>query len=152
MDSFKLINWILEVSFASELRKKKATKFRWTNILFLFPWLPLKMFLLSLFYFCPPISSMSLPTHHPACPHRPSTFLWSFLSLSFVLTMPTMFLLLCAALVILGPVHGATLRNKEKWKPLNNPRNRDLVRTYTGACWAAGWSWHHSGFLHNALH
>ncbi|XP_039700257.1 uncharacterized protein C2orf66 homolog [Pteropus medius] len=72
MDSFKLINWILEVSFASELRKKKATKF------------------------------------------------------SFVLTMPTMFLLLCAALVILGPVHGATLRNKEKWKPLNNPRNRDL--------------------------
>ncbi|XP_037377772.1 uncharacterized protein C2orf66 homolog [Talpa occidentalis] len=43
--------------------------------------------------------------------------------------MPKAFLWLCVALllcVLLGPVHGATLRNKEKWKPLNNPRNRDL--------------------------
>ncbi|KAM7105818.1 uncharacterized protein C2orf66 homolog [Molossus nigricans] len=40
--------------------------------------------------------------------------------------MPKAFLLLCVALVLLGPIHGATLRNKEKWKPLNNPRNRDL--------------------------
>nr|KAF6493921.1 hypothetical protein HJG63_001842 [Rousettus aegyptiacus] len=40
--------------------------------------------------------------------------------------MPTMFPLLYVALVLLGPAHGATLRNKEKWKPLNNPRNRDL--------------------------
>lgn len=32
------------------------------------------MFLLSLFYFCPPFSSMSLPAPHT---HWPSTFLWS---------------------------------------------------------------------------
>ncbi|XP_003253926.1 uncharacterized protein C2orf66 homolog [Nomascus leucogenys] len=35
-------------------------------------------------------------------------------------------LLLCVALVLLGHVNGATLRNEDKWKPLNNPRNRDL--------------------------
>nr|XP_019596853.1 PREDICTED: uncharacterized protein C2orf66 homolog [Rhinolophus sinicus] len=40
-------------------------------------------------------------------------------------TMPKAFLLLCVALVLLGPVHGA-MRNTEKWKPLSNPRNRDL--------------------------
>ncbi|KAM5326603.1 uncharacterized protein C2orf66 homolog [Glossophaga mutica] len=40
--------------------------------------------------------------------------------------MPKAFLLLCVALVLLGPIHGDTLRNKEQWKPLNNPRNRDL--------------------------
>ncbi|KAM9664728.1 uncharacterized protein C2orf66 homolog [Trichechus inunguis] len=33
---------------------------------------------------------------------------------------------LCVALVVCGHAQGATLRNKEKWKPLNNPRNRDL--------------------------
>ncbi|XP_023618879.1 LOW QUALITY PROTEIN: uncharacterized protein C2orf66 homolog [Myotis lucifugus] len=41
-------------------------------------------------------------------------------------TMPKAFLLLSAALVLLGPVHGATLRNQDTWKPLSNPRNRDL--------------------------
>ncbi|KAF5910615.1 hypothetical protein HPG69_004703 [Diceros bicornis minor] len=41
-------------------------------------------------------------------------------------TMPKAFLLLCVALVLLGLVHGATLRNEEKWKSLNNPRNREL--------------------------
>ncbi|KAF3824261.1 hypothetical protein GH733_008546 [Mirounga leonina] len=41
-------------------------------------------------------------------------------------TMPKAFLLLCVALVLFGLVHGATLRNEEKWKSLNNPRNRDL--------------------------
>ncbi|XP_045689709.1 uncharacterized protein C2orf66 homolog [Phyllostomus hastatus] len=40
--------------------------------------------------------------------------------------MPKPFLLLCMALVLLGPIHGDTLRNKEQWKPLKNPRNRDL--------------------------
>ncbi|KAM5264996.1 uncharacterized protein C2orf66 homolog isoform 2-T3 [Hipposideros larvatus] len=40
--------------------------------------------------------------------------------------MSKAFLLLCVALVLLGPMHGAMLRNTEKWKPLNNPRNRDL--------------------------
>ncbi|XP_039104880.1 uncharacterized protein C2orf66 homolog [Hyaena hyaena] len=40
--------------------------------------------------------------------------------------MPTALLLLCVALVLLGPVHGATARNEEKWKSLNNPRNREL--------------------------
>ncbi|XP_007951344.2 uncharacterized protein C2orf66 homolog [Orycteropus afer afer] len=35
-------------------------------------------------------------------------------------------LLLCVTLVLSGHAHGATLRNEEKWKPLNNPRNRDL--------------------------
>ncbi|XP_047300293.1 uncharacterized protein C2orf66 isoform X1 [Homo sapiens] len=35
-------------------------------------------------------------------------------------------LLLCVALVLLGHVNGATVRNEDKWKPLNNPRNRDL--------------------------
>ncbi|XP_037598003.1 uncharacterized protein C2orf66 homolog [Cebus imitator] len=35
-------------------------------------------------------------------------------------------LLLRVALVLFGHVHGATLRNEDKWKPLNNPRNRDL--------------------------
>ncbi|EPY77260.1 hypothetical protein CB1_001282005 [Camelus ferus] len=40
--------------------------------------------------------------------------------------MPRAFLLLCVSLVFLGLVHGAILRNKEKWKPLNNPRNWDL--------------------------
>ncbi|XP_037706364.1 uncharacterized protein C2orf66 homolog [Choloepus didactylus] len=32
---------------------------------------------------------------------------------------------LCVALMLLGHMQGATVRN-EKWKPLNNPRNRDL--------------------------
>uniref|UniRef100_A0A8D0NPS8 Uncharacterized protein n=1 Tax=Sus scrofa TaxID=9823 RepID=A0A8D0NPS8_PIG len=41
-------------------------------------------------------------------------------------TMPKAFLLLCVAVVLPGLVHGAMLRNEEKWKPLNNPRNRDL--------------------------
>uniref|UniRef100_A0A8D0VK05 Uncharacterized protein n=1 Tax=Sus scrofa TaxID=9823 RepID=A0A8D0VK05_PIG len=41
-------------------------------------------------------------------------------------TMPKAFLLLCVAVVLSGLVHGAMLRNEEKWKPLNNPRNRDL--------------------------
>ncbi|XP_070277849.1 uncharacterized protein C2orf66 homolog isoform X2 [Myotis yumanensis] len=40
--------------------------------------------------------------------------------------MPKAFLLLSAALVLLGPVHGATLRDQDTWKPLSNPRNRDL--------------------------
>ncbi|XP_036276719.1 uncharacterized protein C2orf66 homolog [Pipistrellus kuhlii] len=40
--------------------------------------------------------------------------------------MPGALLLLSAALVLLGPVHGATLRSKETWKPLSNPQNRDL--------------------------
>ncbi|XP_026345285.2 uncharacterized protein C2orf66 homolog [Ursus arctos] len=40
--------------------------------------------------------------------------------------MPKAFLLLCVALVLFGLVHGATLRNKDNWKSLNNPRNRDL--------------------------
>ncbi|KAM6178069.1 uncharacterized protein C2orf66 homolog [Rhynchocyon petersi] len=35
-------------------------------------------------------------------------------------------LLLCVVLVCCGQAHGATVRNEEKWKPLNNPRNRDL--------------------------
>ncbi|KAM8792333.1 LOW QUALITY PROTEIN: uncharacterized protein C2orf66 homolog [Rhynchonycteris naso] len=39
--------------------------------------------------------------------------------------MPKAFLLLCVVLVLLGPVHGATLRNRKK-KPLNDPGNRDL--------------------------
>ncbi|XP_034510783.1 uncharacterized protein C2orf66 homolog [Ailuropoda melanoleuca] len=46
--------------------------------------------------------------------------------LQFHPTMPKAFLLLCVALVLFGLVHGATLRNKENWKSLNNPRNRDL--------------------------
>ncbi|XP_004393575.1 PREDICTED: uncharacterized protein C2orf66 homolog [Odobenus rosmarus divergens] len=41
-------------------------------------------------------------------------------------TMPKAFLQLWVALVLSGLVHGATLRNEEKWKSLNNPRNRDL--------------------------
>ena len=41
-------------------------------------------------------------------------------------------LLLCVALVLLGHVNGATVRNEDKWKPLNNPGNRDLVRTRLG--------------------
>nr|XP_044624061.1 uncharacterized protein C2orf66 homolog [Equus asinus] len=40
--------------------------------------------------------------------------------------MPKACLLLCVALVPLGLVHGVMLRNEEKWKSLNNPRNRDL--------------------------
>ncbi|XP_006878987.1 PREDICTED: uncharacterized protein C2orf66 homolog [Elephantulus edwardii] len=35
-------------------------------------------------------------------------------------------LLLGVSLVLFAHVHGATMRNEEKWKPLNNPRNRDL--------------------------
>ncbi|KAM5280153.1 uncharacterized protein C2orf66 homolog [Ctenodactylus gundi] len=35
-------------------------------------------------------------------------------------------LLLCSALVLVGHTQGATLRNKDTWKPLSNPRNRDL--------------------------
>ncbi|XP_044890135.1 uncharacterized protein C2orf66 homolog isoform X2 [Felis catus] len=41
-------------------------------------------------------------------------------------TMPKALLLLCVVLVLLGLVPGATVRNGEKWKPLNNPRNREL--------------------------
>ncbi|XP_073074537.1 uncharacterized protein C2orf66-like isoform X3 [Manis javanica] len=40
--------------------------------------------------------------------------------------MPKAFLLLCVGLALLGLAHGAMLRNEEKWKPRNNPRNRDL--------------------------
>ncbi|XP_021019404.1 uncharacterized protein C2orf66 homolog [Mus caroli] len=35
-------------------------------------------------------------------------------------------LLLLAALVLTSHVHGATLRNEDTWKPLSNPRNREL--------------------------
>nr|XP_020747467.1 uncharacterized protein C2orf66 homolog isoform X1 [Odocoileus virginianus texanus] len=68
----------------------------------------------------------------------PSLFLFSSHSLSgrrhsLVLpftqlpsTMPKAFLLLAGALVLPGLVQGAMLRNEEKWKPLNIPRNRDL--------------------------
>uniref|UniRef100_G1U9Q5 Chromosome 2 open reading frame 66 n=2 Tax=Oryctolagus cuniculus TaxID=9986 RepID=G1U9Q5_RABIT len=35
-------------------------------------------------------------------------------------------LLLCVALGLIGPVYGNALRNEDKWKPLSNPRNRDL--------------------------
>uniref|UniRef100_A0A4W2DIF9 Chromosome 2 open reading frame 66 n=3 Tax=Bos TaxID=9903 RepID=A0A4W2DIF9_BOBOX len=41
-------------------------------------------------------------------------------------TMPKAFLLLAGALVLPGLVQGVMLRNEEKWKPLNIPRNRDL--------------------------
>ncbi|XP_073074546.1 uncharacterized protein C2orf66-like isoform X1 [Manis javanica] len=40
--------------------------------------------------------------------------------------MPKAFLLLCVGLALLGLAHGHMLRNEEKWKPRNNPRNRDL--------------------------
>nr|XP_023447499.2 uncharacterized protein C2orf66 homolog [Dasypus novemcinctus] len=40
--------------------------------------------------------------------------------------MPKALLPLYVALILLGLTHGTTLRNEEKWKPLNNPRNRDL--------------------------
>ncbi|XP_045053950.1 uncharacterized protein C2orf66 homolog [Desmodus rotundus] len=40
--------------------------------------------------------------------------------------MPKALALLCVALVLLGPLHGDPLRDKEQWKPLNNPRNREL--------------------------
>ncbi|KAB1278922.1 Uncharacterized protein Cadr_000007281 [Camelus dromedarius] len=81
------------------------------------------MFPLSLFYFCPPFP-LSLSFNL-------SLFLVINISLilrftQFHFTMPRAFLLLCVALVFLGLVHGAILRNKEKWKPLNNPRNWDL--------------------------
>ncbi|EHB01574.1 hypothetical protein GW7_11603, partial [Heterocephalus glaber] len=35
-------------------------------------------------------------------------------------------LLLCVALVLPGRVLGATLRKDDSWKPLSNPRNRNL--------------------------
>ncbi|XP_052605416.1 uncharacterized protein C2orf66 homolog isoform X1 [Peromyscus californicus insignis] len=35
-------------------------------------------------------------------------------------------LLLWAALALTSHVHGAMLRNKDTWKPLSNPRNREL--------------------------
>ncbi|XP_011852579.1 PREDICTED: uncharacterized protein C2orf66 homolog [Mandrillus leucophaeus] len=49
----------------------------------------------------------------------------SFTQLHSTMTRASL-LLLCVALVLLWHVNGATLRNKDKWKPLNNPRNRDL--------------------------
>ena len=42
-------------------------------------------------------------------------------------------LLLSAALALTSHVHTATLRNEDAWKPLSNPRNRELVRRYPGA-------------------
>nr|XP_004653791.3 uncharacterized protein C2orf66 homolog [Jaculus jaculus] len=35
-------------------------------------------------------------------------------------------LLLCVALVLMDCVHGATVRHEDTWKPLSNPRNREL--------------------------
>ncbi|XP_074255425.1 uncharacterized protein C2orf66 homolog [Saimiri boliviensis] len=49
----------------------------------------------------------------------------SFTQLHSIMTIAPL-LLQRVALVLLGHVHGATLRNEDKWKPLNNPRNRDL--------------------------
>ncbi|KAL0626519.1 GPI inositol-deacylase [Plecturocebus cupreus] len=54
----------------------------------------------------------------------------SFTQFHFTMTTAPL-LLLCVALVLLGHVHGATLRNEDKWKPLNNPRNRDLAEVLT---------------------
>ncbi|XP_040827849.1 uncharacterized protein C2orf66 homolog [Ochotona curzoniae] len=34
--------------------------------------------------------------------------------------------LLFVILGLVGHVHGAVLRNEDNWKPLSNPRNRDL--------------------------
>uniref|UniRef100_A0A2K5DHA2 Chromosome 2 open reading frame 66 n=2 Tax=Aotus nancymaae TaxID=37293 RepID=A0A2K5DHA2_AOTNA len=54
-----------------------------------------------------------------------SSLVPSFTQLHSTMTTAPL-LLLCVALVLLGHVHGATLRNEDKWKPLNNSRNRDL--------------------------
>ncbi|XP_030064852.1 uncharacterized protein C2orf66 homolog [Microcaecilia unicolor] len=35
-------------------------------------------------------------------------------------------LTLCATLALLEEVHGGPINAEEKWKPLSNPRNRDL--------------------------
>lgn len=91
------------------------------------------MFLLSLFCFCSPLLlSPFLSSPLSSLP------LW-LLIFSLVLAlaqlhsaMPKAFLLLCVGLALLGLAHGAMLRNEEKWKPRNNPRNRDLVRTCSG--------------------
>ena len=95
------------------------------------------MFPLSLFYFCPPFSSLlfffSSVTPSPVID---ISLILPFTQLSS--TMPKAFLLLAGALVLPGLVQGVMLRNEEKWKPLNIPRNRDLVRTATGTFWAVG--------------
>ncbi|XP_026909913.1 uncharacterized protein C2orf66 homolog isoform X1 [Acinonyx jubatus] len=95
------------------------------------------MFPLSLFTFALP--SLLLPLPSPSSYPSNSSFFFSFLlvsqtiDISLILpstqlrsTMPKALLLLCAVLVLLGLVPGATVRNGEKWKPLNNPRNREL--------------------------
>lgn len=113
------------------LEEKRAVQFRWTRMLLLPPCLPLKMALFFiLFCICslslPPFFIPSLLPSLPQCDHCISPHPSSHQPQP---TMPRAFLLLSAALVLLGPVHGATLRNKDTWKPLGNPRNRDLVST-----------------------
>lgn len=120
MGYFKLISWILGSSFRSQSGKNIAVKLRWTSMLFLLPCLPLQMFSLSLSL---PWLSLSMIIDSSPIP--------SFTQLHSTMTRASL-LLLCVALVLLWHVNGATLRNKDKWKPLNNPRNRDLVRTHLG--------------------
>lgn len=150
MDSFEVINWIWGVFICKWMwKKKRAAKFKGTNILFLPACLSLKIL--------PLFSTFALPSllPSPLSPSlSPSSFFFSFFlsslsnhrhlpilpSTQFHPTMPKAFLLLCVALVLFGLVHGAMLRNKDNWKSLNNPRNRDLVSAYTGICWATGFS------------
>lgn len=132
------------------VEKKKTAKFRWINILLLLPCFPLKMFPLSFFYFCLPFSSLLFFFSSVT----PSLVIDISLILPFTQLpsiMPKAFLLLAGALMLPGLVQGVMLGNEEKWKPLNIPRNRDLVRTATGTFWAVGWNQHLPGVKHTAL-
>lgn len=140
MDSFKLINWIWGGPHLQTNLGKKGCKIQVNQCTISFSLSPFKSVSTFFFLLLPSLLlSLSLSVTVDISPILPFTQLHS--------TMPKACLLLCVALVLLGLVHGAMLRNEEKWKSLNNPRNRDLVRTYTGTCWAAGWIPTHCALL-----
>lgn len=153
MDAFEVINWIggaLHLQINTEKKegcKIQGSKYAISSFLSLFK---------NSFSFSSPLLPPSLLPSLllPSSPSSSFSVSFSFCLLSLTTAislvlpssqlhsiMPKAFLLLCVALVLLGLVHGATLRNREKWKSLNNPRNRDLVRACTGTCWATGWNW-----------
>lgn len=88
-----------------------VTKLRPANMLFFLLYLPGSLFLR--------LPSDCLRDHSPA--------------VSYSIMSKAPLLLLWAALVLSSHAHGAMLRTEDTWKPLSNPRNRELVRTRLGS-------------------
>lgn len=108
---FKLVHWISRTSFAAD-PPKTVIKLRRANMLFLLLYLPGSL----CFFLFPLTFSVTIvpPVSYSTMSKAPLLLFW-------------------AALVLSSYAHGAVLRKEDTWKPLSNPRNRELVRTCLGS-------------------